>query len=340
MRTVLTTALLSLVLCSSQQRSASAQTAAGGGLDIPRRLDPATEHPKRVSDETDIRAIGRPITDPIAAPAIEPASDTPNVFGVQVRGIALGRVMVDSVNPGGPADQAGVLSGDQILSIGNTIIDSVGTFQRRLQTIDPKDQVEFSFSRVTATNGPMTYNTVLTAMEPPRSLREQPRAQREERVVRKVPTTTGDSFARLPSELAQRPNPGELSMIMGLRLRNSTPVQVLDVAPASPAAGAGLMVGDVLVALDGASIERASDFLALVAPHRIGDALPLAFRRADRPMVTTMVVAPRLVDLVVLAEREALAKSDARADVQQQAIDDLRAQIRTLQQAVGSQPRP
>ena len=77
------------------------------------------------------------------------------------------------------------------------------------------------------------------------------------------------SPSRLPEPLRGR-----------LGLTGETGLIVVTVEPDGPAAGAGVLLGDVLVALDGAPVGDLEDVQARLGPDRIGAAVPAVLIRA------------------------------------------------------------
>jgi S1-C subfamily serine protease len=74
---------------------------------------------------------------------------------------------------------------------------------------------------------------------------------------------------RLPERLKQ-----------SLNLRGTSSIIIVAVEPASPAEKAGLLIGDVLVALDGVPVSDTSDIQALLGPERVGTAVSASIIRA------------------------------------------------------------
>jgi len=77
---------------------------------------------------------------------------------------------------------------------------------------------------------------------------------------------------RLPDALRQR-----------FSLEQASAVIVVAVQPASPAAEGGLMIGDVLVALGGASIADPMDLRRVLQPDRVGESLVASVIRGGEP---------------------------------------------------------
>jgi S1-C subfamily serine protease len=65
------------------------------------------------------------------------------------------------------------------------------------------------------------------------------------------------------------------------------------VEPDSPAARAGLLLGDALLALGGVRLEEPADLLPLLEEERIGEALPVRLLRAGEVRDVTVTIAAR-----------------------------------------------
>jgi S1-C subfamily serine protease len=68
---------------------------------------------------------------------------------------------------------------------------------------------------------------------------------------------------------------------------------VVSVTPASPAAAAGVLVGDLLLDFDGHAISSPEDLLDLLAGDRVGRALPLRILRGTASVTATVTVGKR-----------------------------------------------
>ena len=68
---------------------------------------------------------------------------------------------------------------------------------------------------------------------------------------------------------------------------------VAGVAPGSPAEQAGVLVGDLIVAFDGQSVEDHDALLALLGSERIGKGMPIEVSRGGELRTLTVVVAER-----------------------------------------------
>jgi S1-C subfamily serine protease len=68
---------------------------------------------------------------------------------------------------------------------------------------------------------------------------------------------------------------------------------VVAVTPGSPAAGAGVLVGDVLVDFDGHPVDSPEDLLELLSGGRVGQALPVRILRGTSIVTATLIVGTR-----------------------------------------------
>jgi len=83
--------------------------------------------------------------------------------------------------------------------------------------------------------------------------------------------------------ISAAPTPIGRGLAAHLALPASEGVRVVEVAPGSPAARAGLRAGDILVFLDGAAVPSLSALQRLLSAERVGRPLPaLVIRRGER----------------------------------------------------------
>jgi S1-C subfamily serine protease len=78
---------------------------------------------------------------------------------------------------------------------------------------------------------------------------------------------------------------------MAQRLERKAGVEVQEVVSGSPAAGAGLKGGDIIVSVGEASVAKAGDLQRLMVEARIGSKLPLTVLRNDRLLTLEVVPA-------------------------------------------------
>jgi S1-C subfamily serine protease len=74
-----------------------------------------------------------------------------------------------------------------------------------------------------------------------------------------------------------------------LRLGRKAGVEVQEVVSGSPAAGAGLQGGDIIVSVGDAAVTKAGDLQRLMVEARIGSKLPLTVLRGDRTVTVDVV---------------------------------------------------
>ena len=92
----------------------------------------------------------------------------------------------------------------------------------------------------------------------------------------------GTQPVSLPEALRQRFN-----------LEQQTAVIVVAVQPGSPAAGAGLLMGDVIVSLGGTTITDPGDLASVLRPDQVGEDLTVSVLRAGEPRDIRITVGER-----------------------------------------------
>ena len=91
-----------------------------------------------------------------------------------------------------------------------------------------------------------------------------------------------------------------------------TGARVTGVLDGTPAAAAGLSVGDELVAIDGWRVAGDADARTAIAAHRVGDELAVALFRRGRLVTTTVTLAaapPARFELGARADAPAAAQA-------------------------------
>jgi S1-C subfamily serine protease len=87
--------------------------------------------------------------------------------------------------------------------------------------------------------------------------------------------------------------PVRLPAALGTATGQPGALLVSAVEPESPAARAGLLLGDALLALGGVRVEEPADLLPLLEEERIGEALPVRLLRAGEVRDVTVTIAAR-----------------------------------------------
>jgi membrane-associated protease RseP (regulator of RpoE activity) len=107
-------------------------------------------------------------------------------------------------------------------------------------------------------------------------------------------------------ERDERPRLPELQsgVFLGVSTQEATGDQqgaeILNVAPDSPAAGAGLQEGDVITAVDGTAVTGPADLARVVRSHEPGDRVTIAYSRGGNPAEVQVELADRSTE----SERE------------------------------------
>src|SRR5207237_12310 len=78
-----------------------------------------------------------------------------------------------------------------------------------------------------------------------------------------------------------------------LHLAQRTAVIAVNVKPDSPAAVAGLIIGDVIVSVAGHAIAEPEDLMAVLRPDRVGRAVTLSILRGGEPRDVEVIVGER-----------------------------------------------
>ena len=92
----------------------------------------------------------------------------------------------------------------------------------------------------------------------------------------------GTQPVALPDALRQR-----------LGLEQPTALIAVNVRPDGPAAGAGLIIGDIIVSIDGDSLTDPEDLVAALRPERVGQAVAVRILRGGEPRELRVTVGER-----------------------------------------------
>lgn len=232
-------------------------------VDVTRQLDPAD---RDESSAVDPVIANDATTDPAAPTAgivqlIVPQATTPNYLGFSVRQVSTGRVLVHEVLADGAAAAAGIQPGDQVVGMADLPVSSAAQLHDRLGDIEPKDAIPFSFQR-----GTDVIDVVLKMSDQP-------------------PTAATQADA-VPS-----------SLVLGMTLEHvGSTVVVREVAPKSAAQMAGIVPGDIVVAVGNFAplplepfLTGVTDMVHTAAP---GDAVQVVVMRDGQQVAFNVAVAP------------------------------------------------
>lgn len=87
--------------------------------------------------------------------------------------------------------------------------------------------------------------------------------------------------------------PARLPDAVAAELGQETALLVVSVENDSPAAAAGLLVGDLLVSLDGEALQEVEELLALLSGERVGQSLPLTVARGGTVRQLSVTIGER-----------------------------------------------
>ena len=93
--------------------------------------------------------------------------------------------------------------------------------------------------------------------------------------------------------LASQPVRLHEGLRQGLNLGSDFGLVIVNVEPDGPADRAGVLLGDILVALDGAPVSEPADVLAALGPDRVGRPIAARLLRAGQPTEVTITVGSR-----------------------------------------------
>jgi serine protease Do len=177
--------------------------------------------------------------------------------------------VVQDVFPAGPAGRAGLRPGDRITHVNGRPFDSYLALLRKISLLSPGTLV-----RLTAQRGTAQPRELVARVGEPPAQRPSP-----------IPEVPGDA----PSLDGPRPDAlgvavADLDADAAQRLRARGPgVWVQSLEPGSPAARAGLRVGDVVVDVNGRRVTSAEDFRAAIGAFGDGKKLTLRLERRGQP---------------------------------------------------------
>jgi M6 family metalloprotease-like protein len=168
-------------------------------------------------------------------------------LGLAVRPDGRGRLVVEEVQPGSPADKAGIKLGDTVLSVAEHSVRTPDELREWVQTHGPGVAIKIRLKRE---DKETEVSATLSAVSRPMVAREQP--------------------AFLGTSLVE-PAQG-------------TGGRVEQVVPGSAAANAGLKVGDLVVKINGEEFAQPSQLTEMLEKRKPGDVLTLLVQRDGKEL--------------------------------------------------------
>ena len=91
-----------------------------------------------------------------------------------------------------------------------------------------------------------------------------------------------------------------LRLVVSCATRKSVPrratasaARIAEIRPSTPAAGAGLKAGDVVVEVDGKTISSGDDLTRVIDAHKPGDKISVTYKRGGSEHTVTLTLATR-----------------------------------------------
>jgi serine protease Do len=178
--------------------------------------------------------------------------------------------LVAEVNPGSPADKAGIQRGDIIIEVNNTLIKEMHELPRLVAGNLPGKTVNL---KVLRQGKEKTFTATLTEMKP----EMMSQAGQEEGEAEKSPL--GMTVQELTPNLARN-----------FQIKETAGVIVVQVEQGSPASDAGIHPGDIVEEINGVPTPHLKDYHANLAQAKPGSSLRLLVKRRGKTLYVVLEV--------------------------------------------------
>jgi S1-C subfamily serine protease len=246
-----------------------------------------------------------------------------NMFGAALDADPRGKIVVAEVAPSTPAERAGLQPGDTVLSMAgqrHASLSDLSTFMAKLVAGDRADKAAEPIKLVIERKG-----------------EEEPLALVIEREPAPAPAAT-------PIPVRELSAPPARQLALGIEVaEQGKQVVITRLLERGPAALAGMMPGDVIVAVGKRPVTSFADLVAIVANLKPGDQAAVDVARGNKTGVLEVQVVqgkPGSEDVVLAANNAPAADGvPARTDpaapmTLEQEVRDLRARVEMLEQIV------
>jgi M6 family metalloprotease-like protein len=190
------------------------------------------------------------------------ASAVPGYLGIHVTADAAGPLTIDQVQAGSPAAGAGLRPGDIVRRVDGSRVKTAAALREQLQGREPGAAVVLDIERAGKAQ----------------EIRVQVAATSRPLSAEAARLKAGSALAFLGVQVAAPPE--------------GSGVRVEQITPASPAAAAGLAVGDLILEIDGKPTPPADQFRAALTARKPGETVLLAVQRAGKGLELKATLAP------------------------------------------------
>lgn len=199
--------------------------------------------------------------------------------------------LVKTVQPGSAAEAAGLQDGDLITRVdGKTIKDAQQLVVEIMAQHEPGDRVTINYER----DGKELNTTARLGSATPNVSMRQYRFGPEDGGNGDIPNMFFRNLPGMNEGLFDMEKPAPKLGVSAEDRADGDGVRVAGVKPGSPAAAAGLKVGDVITRFDGTAVENVANLQSLVGRSQPGTKMKLEYQRSGR-MMTADVVIPKVV---------------------------------------------